>query len=633
MTYPSWEFRRMSRGEINVDPIEGEFFSTEVLESLSDALIREAIQNSLDAAIPGQQVKIFISLPSSDQYLRPPTSENYLRGLGTHLASENSGVQKRVELTEPMDFLLIEDFGTRGLEGDTREDEDSGGRENKNDFFYFWRNIGRAVEGTTARGRWGLGKTVFQAASRINSFFGLTIRLGESQKLLMGQSVLKIHRSDGVKYSPYGYYGYFEGDFALPVEGPGRTEQFCRDFSIRRKDEPGLSVAIPFPDKEIKPEAILKAVINQYFFPILSEDLVVIVAFGQSQQILDAKSIFQYVTLSDWPDKDTVLRRLDLAKWSIGLSPEIYGKLTEPAMDQAPKWEEILFGKEQLKGLREDFDNGKRLALLVPLWVKGMEGDIQHSSFKVIMERDPYLDQGEDYFLRDGVTITGISSLRQKGIRVIVSVSDRPLSKMLGDSENPAHTEWQERSPKFRGRYDRGPSCLRYVKNSPREIAKILSRPAEGRDLKVLKDLFYVDLPKEDQPGATPGRPTQKRGFEPGQRPPNEITGDRYFQIYKTKQGFRLTAHPAARILPKEISLEMAYDVREGNPFKKYRILDFELDKPPIKVKGIGLQIQYPRPNILYLVLEKRDFQLNITGFDSNRDLKIRTTTSFDVNP
>ena len=34
---PQWRFREMSRGEINVDPIEGEFFTTEALGSLSDA--------------------------------------------------------------------------------------------------------------------------------------------------------------------------------------------------------------------------------------------------------------------------------------------------------------------------------------------------------------------------------------------------------------------------------------------------------------------------------------------------------------------------------------------------------------------------------------------------------------------
>jgi len=622
----------MTRGEINVDPIEGEFFSTEVLGSLPDALVREAIQNSLDAGIPGEQVKILISFPSSDRYLRPPASEDYLKGLGIHLDSENSGLPERVALTDPMDFILIEDFGTRGLEGDIREDEDRGGQEGKNDFFYFWRNIGRAVEGTTARGRWGLGKTVFQAASRVNSFFGLTIRRGESEKLLMGQSVLRIHWSQGAKYAPYGYYGLFDGDFALPVEDPERTGQFCRDFSIRRRNEPGLSVVIPFPDGEIKPEAVIRAVIHQYFFPLLAGDLVVAVGFGQGQQVLDARSIFQYVSLSDWSDKDAALRRLELAKWSLGLTPDQFERLQEPVANRAPKWEEGQFEKEQLRRLREDFDNGARLALLAPLWVKRANGDIQHSSFKVIMERDSLLDPGEDYFLRDGVAITGISSLRQKGIRVIVTVSDRPLSRMLGDSENPAHTEWQERSPKFRGRYDWGTTCLRYVKNSPREIARILSRPAEGRDVKVLRDFFSVELPKEDEPGGIPGRPAPKRGLEPGQRFPLEITGDRYFQVHKTKQGFRITAHPAAKALPREISIEMAYDVREGNPFKRYRTLDFELDKPPIKVKATGLRVQHPRANVLHLILEKKDFQLHLTGFDPNRDLKIRTTTSFDVS-
>lgn len=39
MIYPSWKFRKMKKGEMNVDPIEGEFFSTEALGSLPDALI------------------------------------------------------------------------------------------------------------------------------------------------------------------------------------------------------------------------------------------------------------------------------------------------------------------------------------------------------------------------------------------------------------------------------------------------------------------------------------------------------------------------------------------------------------------------------------------------------------------
>ena len=618
---------------MNIDPIEGEFFSTEALGSLSDALIREAVQNSLDAAIPGEQVKVTITFSSSDQHLPTSKSEAYLRGLKSHLEAKQTGLSDRVRLTDPMNYLVIEDFGTRGLEGDTREDEDKGTDGKKNDFFYFWRNIGRAVEGTTARGRWGLGKTVFQAASRINSFFGLTIRRNDPRKLVLGQSVLKIHWCDGTRHSPYGFYGLFEGDFALPTEGKDFIEQYSRDFRLQRKVETGLSVIIPFPDNEISPSGIVQAAVKQYFFPILSGDLVVKVVHGQREHILDGRTIFQCISESDWPDKGSVLRRLELAKWCIGLPVENYRHLREPETNQAPKWDENLFEAGQLNDLRKKFDEGERIALVVPLWVKKKSEDIEHSFFKVLIERDERVERGEDYFIRDGVTITGVSSLRQKGLRVIVSVSDRLLSKLLGDSENPAHTEWQERSPKFKDRYEWGVTCLRYVKNSPKEIVKILSRPAEGRDTKLLRDLFSIGLPKTLEPNGDLEKPIEGEGRD-GPTIPEQgaISADRFLQLQRTKQGFRLVAHPETKRIPKEIDIEVAYDVRQGNPFRRYSPLDFELNKLPIRVGGKGLKASISKANVLHIVLEEPNFQLSVTGFDPKRDLKIRTTTSLDAS-
>ncbi len=629
-----WKFRVMSRGEINVDPIEGQFFTSDVIGSLSDALVREAIQNSLDAAIPGEQVRVIISFSKSNERLDGSRKALYFGGLATHLRSKNSGLIHQPHLTDPMGYIVLEDFGTRGLAGDTRKDEDSGDyREGmKNDFFYFWRNIGRAVEGTTARGRWGLGKTVFQATSQINSFFGLTIRRSDPRRLLMGQSVLKIHRVNGRKYAPYGYYGIFEDDFALPIESTRLVEQFCQDFTLQRRDEPGLSVVIPYPDEEIRPENIIRSSICHYFFPILAGDLVVIVRNGPSEELLDADSIYGIVTRTEWPDRDAIIRRLDLAKWCIELPEENYERLKEPTEDRAPKWDEKLFDQESLKRLQERFDGGKRVAMVAPLWVKRQDEDIQYSSFKVVLERDDEIDRGEDRFIRDGVTIAGVSSLNQRGIRVIVSVSDRPLSKLLGDSENPAHTEWQERSPKFRGRYERGASCLRFVKNSPREIVKILSRPAHSRDRALLRDLFYVDLPAHDE---RPGLKRESTGAavpDGAEKPDSDVlTGDRVLQLQKTRGGFRLSGHPDAKILPKIITIEMAYDVRRGNPFKRYQPFDFELNKPPIRVRGKGVKAALPRPNTLNIFLKTRDFELIVTGFDPHRDLKIKTMTSLDA--
>ena len=67
----------------------------------------------------------------------------------------------------------------------------------------------------------------------MNSFLGLTVRDDDDRKLLMGQSVLKIHRLDSKKYSPYGWFGpRGEQSFVLPVESPTLTDQFCGEFML-----------------------------------------------------------------------------------------------------------------------------------------------------------------------------------------------------------------------------------------------------------------------------------------------------------------------------------------------------------------------------------------------------------------
>jgi hypothetical protein len=51
-----------------------------------------------------------------------------------------------------------------------------------------------------------------------------------------------------------------------------------------------------------------------------------------------------------------------------------------------------------------------------------------------------------------------------------------------------------------------------------------------------------------------------------------------------------------------------------------------------MRVSAKGLKAAISKPNMIHIVLEERGFQLLVTGFDPNRDLKIRTTTSLDAN-
>jgi hypothetical protein len=154
----------MQPGEMNIDPIESEFFSTEALDSLADAFVREAIQNSLDARVANQlRVRIASSTPKTQ--LSGDSQARYLSGLWEHVTSGKSGVSELPKRAEPLSYLVIEDFGTRGLQGDPKQSEDDESESGpRNDFCFFWRNIGRSKKSATDLGRWGLGKTVFPRA-------------------------------------------------------------------------------------------------------------------------------------------------------------------------------------------------------------------------------------------------------------------------------------------------------------------------------------------------------------------------------------------------------------------------------------------------------------------------------------
>ena len=114
----TWHFRRMHPGEMNIDPIEAEFFSTEALDSLADALVREAVQNSLDARRPGLSARVRFAFPRASTLLRD--EQRYLRGLDAHLRATRSGLASAPAADEPMSWLVIEELTWERAQGVAR---------------------------------------------------------------------------------------------------------------------------------------------------------------------------------------------------------------------------------------------------------------------------------------------------------------------------------------------------------------------------------------------------------------------------------------------------------------------------------------------------------------------------------
>jgi hypothetical protein len=617
---PKWAFRAMQRGELNVDPIQSEFFSIEALDGLTEALVRETIQNSLDAGKPGKKVKVRFWLSGAGHAVSSKIAAKYFSGVRDHLEAKASGLQSVPEVGADVPFLTIEDFETRGLRGNPKQEKDESGV--KNDFYYFWRNVGRSVKEEKDRGRWGLGKNVFPASSQINTFFGLTVRDEEPTALLMGQSVLKVHEILGERRYPYGYFGLIEKDeFAMPTDDAAFLKQFAEDFSITRKAEPGLTLVIPFPDSDVTVDRIVRSVIRQYFFPILAGNLIVTIGTNGNEILLDNSTLLPTIGGMDEGFRRDFEPLLHLAEWACRV--ENFIEVQEVPPEIAPQWQEGALAAEIVSAMRPKFEKGERVAFHVPLTVKPKDGDPQKSHFYVFLQRDLTMENHRAAFIREGLIITDAVKTKLSGVYAIVVVEDKALATLLGDSENPAHTEWQSRSGHFKGRYQQGPSTLSYVKNSAAYLIQLLTSSKEESDPTALADVFFV--PKAPAPDEA--RKLTIKKPTPGTEPPEALPGVEpklpTVRVTQLKGGFAIHGVENRRI-PDSVKVNVAYEIRRGNPFKRYHPADFEIDKAPVQIELEGAEVLKTERNQLVIGHLKTGFKIAVTGFDPARDLVIR---------
>jgi hypothetical protein len=68
---PTWRFREHLPGEPVRNPIQGEFFSNETIANDAEALVREGIQNSLDARLGASPVIVRIYVSGQEGALSP----------------------------------------------------------------------------------------------------------------------------------------------------------------------------------------------------------------------------------------------------------------------------------------------------------------------------------------------------------------------------------------------------------------------------------------------------------------------------------------------------------------------------------------------------------------------------------
>ncbi len=630
-----WSFYRQTSTDTVRNPISGEFFSTEAVKDVAEALVREGIQNSLDARCRrGERdrtpARVRILVSGEGGGLAPAAAEAWFGTLWPHLQAPRNGLGELPDRRRPCPVLVFEDFGTIGLTGDPAAFHVADGIANH--FLNFFRAEGHSDKGEHDKGSWGVGKTVFPRASRISSFIGYTVRDDDGRKLLLGRSILKYHAVGDRFFKSDGYLGEVVrgGEFVLPIEDAATIARFRRDFAITREAEPGLSIAIPWyetgPDGGLTFERVTWAVLRGFFYPILMGNLSVELCEPGRTISLHQDTVIREVRALGGEAAAQILPLVELAEWAKTRHDNEHVRLKAPDARGAQRWDGSMLEDGTIEAIRNSLAARQRIALRVPMTVHPKASAAKGTEFRMYLE--PSEDDGEHpVFIRDELIITDVRPRRTPRVRSLVIVEDLPLGTLLRDAETPAHTQWNERTSHFKDKYKFGPGAIEFVRNSVSELLRILHQSERQPDPSLTIDYFSVPAPPEDEDAIEAKRRRARKVKGPKDDPPvPPIEGKKpRIRIDRLPGGFALRPGAAKLALPATIEIRAAYDVRRGHPLRKFHPADFDIGAPPIsrKTQG-GVRVVETSGNRITVAVESEDFSLVVDGFDPARDLYLK---------
>ena len=633
---PKWHFNRRRPCDRARNSSNEAFFTAESLENLSEALVREGIQNSLDAARTTDEHVKDVRVRIAHVQKAPPSAAEIIRECFAPVAGHyEKGLRKsRVEelFDREVGFLVFEDFGTKGLQGDVEEYRLD--RAERNAFFSFFRAEGMSAKDEEKIGRWGVGKHVFPTASRLHSMFGLTVREEEPAKVLMGSAVVRIHTLNDTEYHPDAWFGLRNDEEApvSPVRDATYIQKFEKAFGLLRESRPGLSIVVPSVDERVNLKDLHRGVVKSFFWPILEGQLTVDIETASGSVRLDAEKVTADLDILSEEDRPLI----GLASWASSLKPANHVDLVQPS-NKKPTWAAVgseLLPESKLSEIRSILEKEGRVAIKVPIFVRPKEDRSKErwSYFRVFIENCEGAGR-RPVFLREGIVISDVRSSAISGTRAIVVVDHGPLAGLLGDSEGVNHTQWQKDSEKFHGRYVYGPETITFVTRSFQEIMQRLRGSGKKRIPDLLLDIFY--LPDDSESEGEEEKKNKKRRRK--KKIKRESSARRYrVDKFSVKGGFSIIPAEVpleAKQLPLSLRIKVAYACRGGGALKSWEPDDFKIGTPPVRIEEKqGLVVLKESGNEIEVEIRNPNFKLGVAGFDPKRDLFVDTNEIKSAN-
>lgn len=625
-----WQFRKLNPNDTSGTSTAEDNFAQEERTSV-DILVRECIQNPLDARQGDAPVRVnfhWRDLVAAESGLISDLLTEGFRKQRALSKSETKGETQSEEIPAVVKVLVIEDFGTIGLRGRYDDSAADGDEENWN---AFWFREGEGAKPSKANGGAGQGKLTMYVASEIRTVVALTTRASDGKRLLFGSCRFRRNYKVGNdRYAREARWGNTSdpGKLAMPIEDGTILNRYEQELRIERGDAPGTSFLIPIPDSAITPEAITKAVIDEYYLPILRGRLSVFVDGREISRTTISELANQIL---DGPRLEPAFRGFldEIACQHLDLG----GQTPDATLDEG--WQkESKLSPDNLRGsnieaLREKFQTGSIISAEFPIWVSSVSNGRMKGSLKVFIQ-EAGTSEMQELFIRQDLAVDKEKSLRSAKrlapARALILVDDENLSRFLAAAEEPTHREWNGSRPKLALQYKNAAPTLRLVRHAANRLLELLVPPATKDTLALAA--FFPDMAaqKEAQKVKKQKMKDAPDGTDDGalEIPPPK---PRKLDLIPLDDGATVHINPSFAdhcLFPIRCTLELAYATEFGKPFEQWDAADFYLDKSSIGISFAGVEEILPSGNKIVFEITVPEGYLSVSGFDKNRQLEAR---------
>lgn len=625
-----WQFRTLNPNDTSGTSTAEDNFAQEERTSV-DILVRECIQNPLDARLKNESVQVHFkwrTLESGastfvDDLLTDDFRKQQVLAGMANAAGTSTGV----------DVLVIEDFGTIGLRGCYDDSAVEGDEQNWN---AFWFREGEGAKPSKANGGAGQGKLTMYVASQIRTVAALTTRATDGKRLLFGSCRFRRNYVSGKeRYAREARWGNTTNpsELAMPVQDDTVLDKYENELQIKRGASSGTTFLIPMPDPAITPEAITAAVINEFYFPVLRGTLTVYVdkqeissvtIAGLSNQLSGGLRLAApYRTFLDEISKQ------HLNEQPLATFDERWGNELKLLPDHLPAG--------QIQVVRDAFQSGAIISAEFPIRVSSVASGPKLGLLRVFLQ-EAEQDKVYELFVRQDLAVDKEKSLRTAKrlapARALILIDDEVLSRFLAAAEEPTHREWNGSRPKLALQYRNAAVTLRLVRHAASRLLELLVPPATKDNLVLASFFPDVVAKKEKAKVKQPKKRDAPEGGDSGvvEAPPSK---QRKLELIALDDGAMVRVNPATIEdcdFPMTCKLELAYATELGKPFDQWDAADFYLSEKSHVIMATNVQEIVPLGNEISFEISGPEGEISVSGFDKNRQLEMRLKYTEDTN-